>query len=78
MVLGCLRGDTAKELAVYLRKAHRFPLRPIRRNLALAPDKLFSKLKTQIPKPPLREQVRRAWISDETWLAIDVRVTALR
>ena len=26
--------------------------------------------------PPLREPVRRAWISEETWAAIDARVTA--
>ena len=52
MFLGCLRGEPAKELTGYLHKARSFPLRPLCRNLALAPDKLFSELKTQIPKPP--------------------------
>ena len=50
MVLGCLRGGPTKDLTGCLQKACRFPLRPLRHNLVLAPDKLFSELKTQIPK----------------------------
>ena len=76
MVLGYLRGESAKDLTGYLRKACRFPLRPLRREILLAPDKLFSDLKNHILKPPMRERVRRAWIYDETWAAIDARVTA--
>ena len=53
MVLGCLRGDPAKDLTDYLCKARRFPLWPIRCDLAFASDKVFSELKTQILKPPL-------------------------
>ena len=76
MVLSCLRGEPVKELTGYIRKAHRSPLRPLRCDLTLALDKLFSEIKIQIPNPPLRERVRQDWISDKTWEAIDTRVTA--
>ena len=76
MVLGCLRGEPVKELTGYLCKARRSPLQPLRRKLVSAPEKLFSELKTHIPKPLLRERARRAWIYDKTWAAIDARVTA--
>ena len=76
MILGYLRGETAKDLTGYLRKALRPPLRPLYRNFVLTPDKLFSYIKTQIPNLPLRERVRRDWIYDKTWEAIDARVTA--
>ena len=78
MVLGCLRGDPAKELTDYLSKARRFPLRPIHRDLASTSENLFSELNNQTPQAPLREQVRQDWIYDETWSAMDARVTALR
>ena len=78
MFLGCLRWDPEKELIGCLRKACRFPLRPLCRDLAATSDKIFSDLNTQIPNPPLHERVRRAWISDKTWAAIDARVTARR
>ena len=67
-----------KDLTGYLQKSGRFPLRPLRRDLALAPDKLFSEMKTHITNPPLSEQVRRAWISYETWSVIDAMVTVRR
>ena len=76
MILGCMRGDPEKELTDYPHKAIRSPLRPIHHYLASTPDKLFSDLKTQIPKPPLREIVRQDWIYDETWAAMEARVTA--
>ena len=78
MVLSCLRADPAKELTVYLCKARRFPLRPLYSDLASDPDEIFSEIKTQIPKPHLRERVRQDWISDDTWESIDARVTARR
>ena len=65
-----------KELTDYLRKAHRSPLRIIRHDLPCASEKILSDLKTHIPNPPLRERVRRAWIYDETWAAMDAGVTA--
>ena len=76
MVLGCLRVDPAKEITGYLRKVCRFTLQTLPRNFLLVPDKLFLYLKTQISDPPLRERVRRTWISDKTWASIDDRVTA--
>ena len=78
VVLECLRREPAKELMVYLCKSRLFPLQPLRHYLVLAPDKLFSELKTQIPNPPLCDQVRQACIYDETWVSIDARVTARR
>ena len=45
MVLGYLRGETAKDLTGYLPKACRFPLQPLCHDLAFDPDKLFSELK---------------------------------
>ena len=71
-----MRGDPAKDLMDYLHKARRFPLRPLCHDLASDPNKLFTELKTQIPKPPLCERVRWACISDDTWASIDARVTA--
>ena len=76
--MGCLMREPAKDLTVYLRKPRRFPLLPLRRDLAMAPENIFSELKTQIPKPPLNEWVRRAWIYDKNWPAIYARVTARR
>ena len=78
MVLGCLMGEPAKDLTEYLRKARRLPLRPIRRDLASASEKLFSDLNNNIPNNTLLERVRRAWISDETWADMDARVTSHR
>ena len=52
MVLGCMSGDLEKELMDYLRKVRRFLLRPIRRDLASASEKIFSELKNQTPNPP--------------------------
>ena len=76
MVLGCLRREPTKELTEYLRQACRPPLWHIRRYLGYTSDKIFSDLRTQIPKPPLHDQVRQDWIYDETWAAMDARVTA--
>ena len=78
IVLGCLRGKPKKDLTDYLCKARRYPLRTIHRNLASASEKLFLELKTQIPKPPLCDQVRWDWISDEIWAAMDARINAIR
>ena len=77
MVLGCMRGEPEKELMDYIRKSRRFPLCPIHCDLASTSENIFSDLKNKTPKPPLREQVRRDWISDKTWEDMDARVTAL-
>ena len=73
---GMYEGGGAKDLMGCLRKARLFPLRPLHRDLASEPYKLFSEIKSQIPKPSLCEQVRQALISDETWASIDARLTA--
>ena len=78
MVKSCLRGELEKDLTGYLCKSRRFPLWSLCRDLVSTPDKLFSEIKTQIPNPPMRERVRRAWIYDNTWSAIDARLTARR
>ena len=72
-----MRGEPRKELTDYLRKARRFPLWPTHGNVVSSSDKIFSELKTQIFKRPLRERVGRAWIFDETWVAMDARVTVI-
>ena len=41
MVLECLRGNPEKELTGELRKARRFLLQTLRRDLMSVPDKLF-------------------------------------
>ena len=77
MVQGCLRGEPAKKITGYLRKALHFPRWPFCHDLASDPDKLFSELKTQILNPILRKQVRRASINDKNWASIDARVIRL-
>ena len=69
-------GWSEKELTDYLRKALHFLLRPLRRYLMSASDKLFSALKNHILNHLLRDQMRQSWIFDETWESIDARVTA--
>ena len=78
MVMDCLRGELSKELTGYLRKVRRFPLWPLRHELVLVPENLFSELKTKILKPYLRERVRQACISDNTRASIDSRLSALQ
>ena len=68
-------GDLKKDITGYLCKSRHFPLRTLHRNLAPETDKIFSELKTQIPKPPLHEQVSQDCISDDTWASIDSRIT---
>ena len=76
MVLGCLRRDPAKDITDYLLKVCRFLLSLIHRKLESTSDKIFSDLKTQIPKPSLNECVSQDWISDETWAAMNARFAA--
>ena len=78
MILGYLRGDPAKDIMGYLRKARRLPLRPLRHDIASDPYKLFSELNTQIPKFPLHKWLRWSWIYDKTWASIDARAIARR
>ena len=46
MVLGCLRGEPVRGLTDYLRKARRFSLLPIHRDLASTSYKLVSDINT--------------------------------
>ena len=62
----------------YLLKSRRLPRRPLHCNLALTTKKIFSDLNTHISKIPLRERVRWDWISEDTRVSIDARVTARR
>ena len=64
-----------KDLTDYLHKARRSLFQPLCCDLVSSPDKIFKELKTQTSKTPLHDQVRQAWIPDETWAAMDARVT---
>ena len=52
-VLKCLRREPVKELTGYLRTGRRSPSGPLRCDVTLAPDKLFSDLEYPYPPSPL-------------------------
>ena len=64
-----------KDLTDYLHKARRSLFQPLCCDLVSSPDKIFKELKTQTSKTPLHDQVSQDWIPDETWAAMDSRVT---
>ena len=73
MVMGLLRGGTAKAHEKYVVGGRKVPMqiqqRPTRE------DHLFGDLRRAVLKPQPREQHQNAWISEETWQLIDERVT---
>ena len=76
MVMGLLRGETAKAHDKYIAGRRKIPLKPPRR--PTREDKLFGDLRRAVLKPQPREQHRNAWISEETWRLVDERVTMRR
>ena len=76
MVVGNLRGGTAREHVQYIKGRRRMPLLPPKE--PTREDKLFGDLRWAVPKPHEREKHRNAWISDETWRLADKRVSARR
>ena len=76
MVMGLLRGGTARAHGKYIAGRRKIPMTPPRR--PTQEDKLFGDLRRAVLKPQPREQHRNAWISEETWRLVDKRVTMRR
>ena len=76
MVVGHLRGGSAREHVQYIRWRKRMPLLPPKE--PTREDELFGDLRRAVPKPHEREKHRNAWISDETWRLANERVSARR
>ena len=76
MVVGQLRGGTAREHVRYIAGRRRMALLPPKE--PTREDKLFGDLRRAVPKPHEREKHRNAWISDETWRLVNKRVLTRR
>ena len=76
MVMGLLRGGTAKARDKYIAGRRKVPMKPLRR--PTREDKLFGDLRQAVLKLQPQEQHRNAWISEETWRLVDERVTMRR
>ena len=64
MVVGLLKGGTAREHIRYIAGRRRIPLEPPEQ--PTREDTLFRDMQRAVPKPQPREQHRNAWISKET------------
>ena len=76
MVVGHLRSETAWEHARYIKGRRKIPLKPPTE--PTREDELFGDLRRSVPKPHERENHRNAWISKETWILSDERVSVGR
>ena len=76
MVMGLIRGGTARAHGMYIAGRRKIPLKPPRR--PTREDELFGDLRRVVLKLQPREQHRNTWISEETWRIIDERVTMRR
>ena len=76
MVVGLLRGGTARDHIKYIAGRRRIALTPPKQ--PTREDTLFRDLRRAVPKPHSREQHRNAWVFDETWKLVDERVTVRR
>ena len=76
MVMGLLRGGTAKAHDKYIAGRRKFPMQPLRR--PTREDELFGDLRRAVLKLQPREQHRNAWIPEETWRLVDERITMRR
>ena len=76
MVMGLLRGGTARAHDKYIAGRRTVPMKPLRR--PTREDELFGDLRRAVLKPQPREQHRNAWISEETWRLVNERVTTRR
>ena len=76
MVVGLLKGGTARDHISYIAERRRIPLKPPEQ--PTREDTLFGDLRRAVPKPQPQEQHRNAWISEETWKLVDERVTVRR
>ena len=76
MVMGLLRGGTAKAHGKYIAGRRKIPLKPPRR--LTREDEFFGDLRQAVLKPQPQEQHWNTWISEETWRLVDERVTMRR
>ena len=76
MVMGLLRGGTAKAHDKYIAGRRKVPMQLQRR--PTREDELFGDLRRSVLKPQPREQHWNAWISEETWRLVDERITMRR
>ena len=64
MVMGLLRGGTAKAQDKYIARRRKVPMQPLRR--PTREDELFGDLRRAVLKPQPREQHRNAWIPESS------------
>ena len=72
MVMGLLRGGTARAHDKYIAGRRKVPMQP--RGRPTQEDELFGDLRRAVLKPQPREKHRNAWISEEIWRLIDEQV----
>ena len=72
--MGCLRSAPEREHARYLSGLKQLPLCPP----AEPPreDGIFAALRRAVPKPHVGERRKNGWISEDTWILVDERVSA--
>ena len=76
MVLGCLPSTYLTEQKRYLRGRKRWPLSlPTKQTRE---EKSFAALRRAVQKAQPRAARQNAWISEETWILVDKRVSARR
>ena len=74
MVVGHLRSATAQDHACYIKGRRKMPLKPP--SEPTREDEIFGALRRSVPKPHKRDRHRNAWISDETWILVNKRVSS--
>ena len=68
----CLHITTLREHAKYFRWHTWLPLRTL--TIPMREDEIFTALRRAIPKPKAREERKNAWILEDTWRLIDMRI----
>ena len=76
MVLSCLHSDPKKEHAKYLMGRKKLPLQPP--DDPTREDGIFAALSKAVTKPHVRERRVNEWISEDTWILVNKRVSAQR
>ena len=76
MVLGCFPSASLMEHKRYLGGRKKLPLWPP--TDPMREDDAFAALRRSVLKARVREARRNEWISTETWILVDERVSALR
>ena len=76
MVLGCLTSASLMEHKRYLWVRKKFPLRPPTE--PTRDNDAFAALRRSVPKARAREARQNEWISTETWILFDERVSTRR